>query len=110
MRLLRWIRIVLAILLLSANQLYAQHFFSVYCNDNNTIKIKLASVDSIVHSKIDINGIEHISYQTTEIWTPDSIYRIAMEDIDSVSVISVEEVAHYIANVTTGMAPLMKNS
>lgn len=104
------INTVVAILFLSVSRLHAQSFFSVYCKNDYTLKLNSASIDSIVHSKTDINGNERMTYQTKEIWTPDSVYRIALEDIDSVVIIPVEQVAHYIANVTTGMDYLFKNS
>ena len=42
-------------------------------------------VDSITYSKIDLNGRRHSNVVVQEIWTPDSLYRIPLAAIDSIT-------------------------
>ena len=43
------------------------------------------NVDSITYSKIDLNGKERRNVVIKEIWTPDSVYRIPLAAIDSIT-------------------------
>ena len=42
-------------------------------------------IDSITYSKIDLDGRTHPNVVIQEVWTPDSVYRIPLATIDSVS-------------------------
>ncbi len=41
-------------------------------------------IDSITYSRIDTLGVEHDDIVVQEVWTPDSLYRIPLEAIDSI--------------------------
>lgn len=56
----------------------------IYRNDNHFNGFADGEVDSIKFSRIDADGIEHIDYVTQVVYTPDSVYRIPLEVIDSV--------------------------
>lgn len=64
----------------SANDIY------VYRNDGNFNAFFSDEVDSLVYSNKDLNGIEHTKAVVQEIWTADSVYRIPLSAIDSISV------------------------
>ena len=50
--------------------------FNAFLNDD---------VDSITYSKVDLNGRRHPNVVVQEIWTSDSVYRIPLTTIDSVT-------------------------
>ena len=58
----------------------------VYRNDGNFNAFYAGEVDSLVYSTKDLKGIEHTDVIVQEIWTPDSVYRIPLSVIDSISV------------------------
>lgn len=56
----------------------------IYRNDDHFNGFADGEVDSITFSRIDAYGVEHTDYVTQIVYTPDSIYRIPLEAIDSV--------------------------
>lgn len=60
----------------------------VYRNDNEINAFLKADVDSIVYSQIDLDSLTHNEYVVQEVWTVDSVYRIPLEVIDSVSFVT----------------------
>ncbi len=69
----------------------------IYRNDGKFSAFLSNEVDSLKYSKIDLDGIEHEQNVVQEIWTPDSLYRIPLSVIDSVSVFTPE--IKYASNV-----------
>lgn len=59
--------------------------FFVHRNDGDFNVFFLNQVDSIVYSKIDGDSILHDDFVTQEIWTPDTVVRIPIAAIDSVT-------------------------
>lgn len=57
----------------------------VYQKQGGLTPLMFSEVDSITFSCLDIDSIEYTLPVTQEIWTPDSIYRIPLSQIDSVS-------------------------
>ena len=57
----------------------------VYRNDGIFNAFFTSEVDSITHSRIDLHGIKHDIVVVQEIWTQDSLYRIPLNVIDSIS-------------------------
>ena len=55
-----------------------------YRNDGNFNAWLNIDIDSITYSCIDTLGIEHDEVMVQEVWTPDSVYRIPLEVIDSI--------------------------
>lgn len=55
-----------------------------YRNDGNLNAWLNIDIDSITYSCIDTLGIEHDEVVVQEVWTPDSLYRIPIEAIDSI--------------------------
>lgn len=66
----------------SANNIY------IYRNDGKFNAFMAHEVDSLAYSNRDLNGIEHPNAVIQEIWTADSVYRIPLSVIDSVSVVT----------------------
>ena len=60
----------------------------VYRNDGEINAFLKADVDSIVYSQIDLDSLTHSEYVVQEVWTVDSVYRIPLEVIDSVSFVT----------------------
>lgn len=57
----------------------------VYQKHGGLTPLLFSEVDSIRFSYLDIDSIEYNVPVTQEIWTPDSVYRIPVSEIDSVS-------------------------
>ena len=62
----------------------AQEVFYVYRTDGSVQVFELAAVDSMFCSQTDLSGRRQTEFVTQEIWTPDSVYRIPMAEVDSV--------------------------
>ena len=56
-----------------------------YRNDGDINAFLYFEIDSITYSCIDTLGVEHEYVVVQEIWTPDKVYRILLENIDSIS-------------------------
>lgn len=65
-------------------QAWGQEVFYVYRTDGSVQVFELAEVDSMFCSRMDLSGRGQAGYVTQEIWTPDSVYRIPMAEVDSV--------------------------
>ena len=57
----------------------------VYQREGVTTHLLKSDVDSMKLSNIDVDSVVHTNYVVQEIITPDSIYRIALAEIDSIS-------------------------
>ena len=55
-----------------------------YRNDGDFNAWLNIDIDSITYSRIDTLGVEHDDIVVQEVWTPDSLYRIPLEAIDSI--------------------------
>lgn len=62
----------------------------VYRNDGVINTIFKDELDSMVCSRVDLSGLEHKDYVVQEIYTIDSIYRIPINVIDSISFVTPE--------------------
>ena len=60
----------------------------VYRNDGDFNAFMMYEVDSITYSEYDMDSVKHDHVQIQVIWTQDSVYRIPVEVIDSISFIS----------------------
>lgn len=56
-----------------------------YRNDDEFNAFLNMDVDSITYSKTDLNGRVHPNVVVQEVWTPDSVYRIPLAGIDSIT-------------------------
>lgn len=65
--------------------LYGQSAFFIHCNNGKITGFFDSDVVKITYSCVDTLGIEHYDFVTQEVHTHDSIYRIPLSDIDSVS-------------------------
>lgn len=74
--------------LLNVVPAYAQdtHQYALYNyrNDGEFNAWLNIDIDSITYSRIDTLGVEHEDVVVQEVWTPDSVYRIPLEAIDSI--------------------------
>lgn len=75
--------VLLATISFSQNEI--GNTFYVYRNDGLFNAFYSSEVDSITYSCIDKDSVEHEDIVTQEIWTSDSIYRIPLNVIDSIS-------------------------
>ena len=67
-----------------AQQQSKQYALYNYRNDGDFNAWLNIDIDSITYSCIDTLGIEHDDVVVQEVWTPDSLYRIPLEAIDSI--------------------------
>lgn len=85
----RYMRILALLLLVIAGvglgRAVEQDCFKVYKSDGSIDVIFYEQMESIAFSKADLNGILHDEIQTQEIQTADSLYRYAINEIDSVA-------------------------
>ncbi len=78
------------LLLLGAQNMQAQEAFYIYRNDGDFNGFFFDQVSRISYSKIDLDSIEHDVYVIQEVETADSLYRIPLASIDSVSFVQPE--------------------
>ena len=64
----------------------------VYRNDGGLNAFLKSDLDSIRFSTYDVDGMEHATWQTQEFYTPDSVYRIPISNIDSVRMVTPDPV------------------
>lgn len=57
----------------------------IYRNDGIVHGFLKADVDSVRHSQLDLDSVMHKDFVVQEVWRADSVYRIPLEVIDSVS-------------------------
>lgn len=85
--------ISLFVLLISyALPMKAQKAFYVYRNDGSINTFITTEIDSITYSRIGLDSVAHEDYVVHEVYTPDSIYRIPIELIDSVGFVTPKTV------------------
>ena len=77
--------VVSAFNLLPANAQQNQYAIYNYRNDGDFNAWLNIDVDSITYSCIDTFGVEHDDVVVQEVWTPDSVYRIPINAIDSLA-------------------------
>lgn len=73
--------LTMALAIFEWNSVVAQNRLDIYYDNGDSISIK--GIDSVTYSKIDTNGIYGQYWQTQEIWTWDSLYRIPLSPIQS---------------------------
>lgn len=86
------VELLTLLLLLTSVPLRAQKVFYIYRNDGCINSFLTAEIDSMVYSQIDLDSILHDEIVVHEVYTADSIYRIPLEVIDSVSFFTPETV------------------
>ena len=57
----------------------------IHCKDGGLHTVFFSEVDSVVCSHVDIDSISCEDYVTQEIWTPDTVLRIPLNDIQDIS-------------------------
>ena len=67
-----------------AQQPKGQYALYNYRNDGCFNAWLNVDIEKITYSCIDTLGIEHDDIVVQEVWTPDSVYRIPLEAIDSI--------------------------
>lgn len=60
----------------------------VYRNDGAIHAFLKSDVDSIRYSHVGLDGLVHREFEVQEVWTADSVYRIPLAAIDSVSFVA----------------------
>jgi|GEM_PF-2994652 len=100
---------VLLSLFVSTNavaQFEQQKAMFIFRTDGSMNGMLYESIDSITYSNIGIDNLEHPSIVVQEVWTPDSVYRIPLEEIDSVTFISPKpEFADDVFHITESHLP-----
>lgn len=76
---------VLTPALAQEDDLYGQSAFFIHCNNGEINGFFDSDVIKVTYSCVDTLGIEHYDFVTQEVHTRDSIYRIPLSAIDSVS-------------------------
>lgn len=80
--------LLFVIALFDVTPIYAQDSYQYalynYRNDGDFNAWLNIDIDSITYSCIDTLGVEHDDIVVQEVWTPDSLYRIPIESIDSI--------------------------
>ena len=61
-----------------------QYAIFTYRNDGDFNAFLNIDVDSITYSNTDLNGVAHANAVVQQVWTPDSLYRIPLDAIDSI--------------------------
>jgi hypothetical protein len=83
MRTIRRLVILLVVMACWEQVSQAYEYFTINFIDGSKSDIfYTVAVDSMRYSKYDLDSIEHNSWEVQEIWTPDSVYRYAIADID----------------------------
>lgn len=77
----------------------------VYRNDGQINAFLKVDIDSMRYSHIGLDGLEHYEYVVQEVWTADSVYRIPLAAIDSISFVTPPTV--YKNDVTRIDGPLL---
>ena len=83
-------QILFGLLMLLAGHVSAQDALYVYRNDGDFNAFLRADIDSMTCSRMDMDSVWHADWQTQVIYTPDSVYRIPLAAIDSVSLVTPE--------------------
>ncbi len=78
--------VVMLMVSLSASAQSVTESLYVYRNDGKINAFYPNEIDSMTYSNRDLNGVEHNDMVVQEIWTADSVYRIPLSVIDSISV------------------------
>lgn len=84
--------LAVAMLLGAAASLQAQQAFYVYRNDGTINGFITSDIDSMQCSRLDVDSLLHADFQVQEIYTADSVYRIPLSVIDSISFVTPEPV------------------
>ena len=86
------ILILMLITVSFADALAQNDVMYVYRNDGVINAFLKEKIDSIVCSQIDLDSLAHSEYVVQEVWAVDSVYRIPLEVIDSVSFVTPKTV------------------
>ena len=94
-------------------QVKAYDYFVIHFSNGTKSDVFYTSgIDSIRYSQIGLDSIKYADLQVQEIWTPDSIYRYSLSDIDSISFTNVDEevLARRISHVCATISPYYKKT
>ena len=90
----RYISIIMAVLamfsILPASAQQTQDALYIFRNDGGFNAFFFADIDRIEYSKIDTLGVEQADYVVQEVYALDSVFRIPISAIDSVSFVTPE--------------------
>ncbi|MBR1505411.1 MAG: hypothetical protein IJ614_04820 [Prevotella sp.] len=94
-------------------QIQAQDYLTVYFNDGRLPEnFHAMDVDSIVCSKINLDGVSQTNWVVEEIWLPDSTYRYDLAAIDSIAfrTVDMETLTDRVATTVAGVESLVLQS
>src|SRR5574344_64798 len=86
--------IILAAISMSAGAQTVGDAFYVYQNNGNFNAFMRGEVDSITYSNIGIDSVEYNDIVMQIIYTKDSVYKIPLEDIDSVAFVTPKTIVN----------------
>ncbi len=96
--------------LISSAKEYEKNIY-IYRNDGKISAFLSNEVDSLKYSNVDLEGKKHENNIIQEVWTPDSVYRIPLSVIDSISVHTLEtEFAPEVKHLYPDYVPYIKGS
>lgn len=84
----RYIFVLIALLSTFTALAQSEKALYIYRNDGIINAFLEADIDSIRHSVLDLDSVMHAENVTQEVWTVDSVYRIPLAAIDSVSFVT----------------------
>ncbi len=99
--------VLCAIMVALSFPIKAQYTFYIYRNDGCINVFDTERIDSLIYSRIDTDSVLNERYVTQEVYTPDSIYRIPLELIDSIGFVTPPTV--YCSGVKVLEGDLRKN-
>jgi hypothetical protein len=79
-----------ALTVLPASAQRVQNALYIFRNDGQFHAFFYGDIDRISYSRIDTLGVEHDDYVVQEVWALDTVYRIPVSAIDSVSFVTPE--------------------
>ena len=88
--LLYMLTLLLSAIAVPADAQQRQDALYIYRNDGRFNAFFYGDIQRICYSKIDTLGIEHDDFVVQEVWALDTVFRIPVDAIDSVSFVTPE--------------------